>query len=531
MPIGNRVTRYLSPMPDRDPAVFDRISSSGAVQHAWCGLTPDLLERARARVKAFAWLLLIVNTLGILFDSVYFFVSAGTFDAVWVGGTLAGATFSVALVVIATNRRLSHATVLYAALVFEVLICLDIAILMPWLTWVDRGHLPIVTWVEPLIVLFPLIVPGPPRLTAVTLALAAATRPVALLFLQYVVGVAAAPGDYFVAIAAPAFAAAMAYAGARIVYGMTVEVAEARRMGSYRLTSQLGSGGMGEVWRAEHRLLARPAAVKLVRAERLASSAEQQRVALARFEREAQTTAMLRSPHTIELYDFGIKDDGTFYYVMELLDGLDLDTLVTRFGPIPPERAVHLALQACDSLGEAHAQGLIHRDIKPANIYVCRFGRRVDFVKVLDFGLVKLRGDSALGEDLQLTAENTVSGTPAFLAPEQVVGGEVDARTDVYALGCVLYWLLTGSYVFGGRSAMEVMMRHVQETPHPPSSRTEQNIPAVLDELVLSCLAKEPDGRPNDIDLVAEQLESLEWPDPWTDDHARQWWSRHLPEL
>ncbi len=518
-------------MPDRDPAVFDRILSDGTVQHAWCGLTPDLLERARSRVKAFAWLLLIVNTLGILFDSVYFFFAAGAFDAVWVGGTLAGATISVALVLIATSRRQSHATVLYAALAFEVLICLDLAILMPWFTWLDSGHLPIVTWVEPLIILFPLIVPAPPRMTAVTLALAAATRAVALLFLQHVVGVAATSGDYYVAIACPAFAAAMAYAGARIVYGMTVEVAEARRMGSYRLTEQLGTGGMGEVWRAEHRLLARPAAVKLVRAERLASSAEQQRVALARFEREAQTTAMLRSPHTIELYDFGVTDDGTFYYVMELLDGLDLETLVTRFGPIPPERAVHLVLQACDSLGEAHGQGLIHRDIKPANVYVCRFGRRVDFVKVLDFGLVKLRGDSALGDNLQLTADNTVSGTPAFLAPEQVVGGEVDARTDVYALGCVLYWLLTGSYVFGGRSAMEVMMRHVQEAPHPPSTRSEQQIPAVLDETILACLAKAPADRPQSVDRLAEQLAAINWPEPWSEARARRWWSRHLPEL
>ncbi len=501
------------------------------MEHAWSGLTPDLLERVRQRVKALAWLLLVVNGLGIVVDSTYFFFAAGTLDAIWIGGTVAGVVLSVSLVLVATSRRLSHATVLYAALCFEVLICLDLAVLMPWFTWVDAGHLPIVTWVEPLIILFPLIVPAPPRMTAITLALAALTRPLALVFLHLVAGVDADATAYYVAIACPAFAAAMAFAGARIVYGMTVEVAEARRMGSYRLTTQLGSGGMGEVWRAEHRLLARPAAVKLIRAERLARDAEQQRIALARFEREAQATALLRSPHTIELYDFGIKDDGTFYYVMELLSGLDLDAMVTRFGPLPPERAAHLVLQACDSLGEAHAQGLIHRDVKPANLYVCRYGRRVDFVKVLDFGLVKQHGDGALGSDMRLTAEDTVSGTPAFLAPEQVVGGETDERTDVYALGCVLYWMLTGSYVFRGKSAMDTLMRHVQETPQPASARTEQAIPAAMDELVLACLAKSPADRPPDVDRLAARLESIDWREPWTDDRAVRWWNRNLPEL
>jgi serine/threonine-protein kinase len=517
-------------MPEGTSPVFERLADGGAVSHAWSGLTPDLLERIRARVKALAWLLLAVNGLGIVMDSVYFFFAAGSLDAIWIGGTIAGASLSVALVLVATDRRLSHATVLHAALAFEVLICLDLAILMPWFTWIDSGHLPIVTWVEPLIVLFPLIVPAPPRIIAITLALAAATRPLALVFLDLAVGVDADATAYYVTVACPAFAAAMAYAGARIVYGMTVEVAAARRMGSYQLTARLGSGGMGEVWRAEHRLLARPAAVKLIRAERLARDADQQRIALARFEREAQATALLRSPHTIELYDFGIKEDGTFYYVMELLSGLDLDAMVMQFGPLPPERAAFLVVQACDSLGEAHARGLIHRDVKPANLYVCRYGRSVDFVKVLDFGLVKQHGDGALGADMRLTADDTVSGTPAFLAPEQVVGGDIDERTDVYALGCVLYWMLTGTYVFRGKSAMDTLMRHVQETPQPASTRTEQDVPAELDELVLACLAKSPSQRPPNVDWLAEQLESIAWRDAWTDDRAVQWWDRHLPE-
>jgi serine/threonine-protein kinase len=367
-------------------------------------------------------------------------------------------------------------------------------------------------------------------MTAITLALAAATRPVALVFLDLAVGIDADATAYYVAIACPAFAAAMAFAGARIVYGMAVEVAEARRMGSYQLTARLGSGGMGEVWRAKHRLLARPAAVKLIRAERLARDAEQQRIALARFEREAQATALLQSPHTIDLYDFGIKDDGTFYYVMELLSGLDLDAMVTRFGPLPPERAAFLVVQACDSLGEAHTRGLIHRDVKPANLYVCRYARHVDFVKVLDFGLVKPYGDSALGADMRLTADDSVSGTPAFLAPEQVVGGDIDERTDVYALGCVLYWMLTGTYVFRGKSAMDTLMRHVQDSPQPASMRTEQDVPTELDDLVLQCLAKSPSERTPTVDRLADRLQSIAWRETWTDDRAMQWWDRHLPE-
>ena len=516
-------------MTQRSSVAFEQLASGDAMRRAWSGLTPDLLERMRSRARAFAWFMLIVNVLGILVDGTYFLVTGGEVDAVWVGGTLGGAALGVALVVVTTRRSLSPVTVLYATLAFEVLICLDLAILMPWFIWLDRGHLPVVTWVEVLLVIFPLIVPAPPRMMAVTLALAGAMRVVALVFLQQVTGLATVPGDYYVAVICPLFAAAMAYAGSRIVYGMTVEVAEARRMGSYRLTEELGSGGMGEVWRAEHRFLARPAAVKLVRLERLTRRGEERRIALARFEREAQATAMLRSPHTIELYDFGVKDDGTLYYVMELLDGLDLDRMVRRFGPLEPARAAHLVMQACDSLGEAHAAGLIHRDVKPANLYVCRYGRRVDFVKVLDFGLVKQHGSESATDDVGLTAENTVSGTPAFLAPEQVMGGEVDGRTDVYALGCVFYWALTGLCVFDEPSTMATMMAHVQTTPVPPSARTEQPIPAPLDDIVLECLAKSPDDRPRSVDALSDRLASIRWDLPWNDARARAWWSNNLP--
>jgi serine/threonine-protein kinase len=258
---------------------------------------------------------------------------------------------------------------------------------------------------------------------------------------------------------------------------------EARRLGSYKLEELLGRGGMGEVWRATHQLLARQAAIKLIRPEALGGNAETRQIAMARFEREAQTTASLRSPHTIAVYDFGVSDTGAFYYVMELLVGYDEQELVERFGPLPAERVVHLLVQVCDSLSEAHAVRLVHRDIKPSNIHVCRYGRQADFVKVLDFGLVKrvrtLEDDPT---QLQLTAPHEISGTPAFMAPEQVLGSsDTDARTDLYAVGCVAFWLLTGRTVFQGSTAMKVLTQHVHEAPLPPSRYSELPVPAALD--------------------------------------------------
>jgi serine/threonine protein kinase len=287
---------------------------------------------------------------------------------------------------------------------------------------------------------------------------------------------------------------------------------------------------MGEVWRARHRLLARPAAIKLMRAEVVGGSSPERQTELhARFEREAQTTASLRSPHTIELYDFGVAGDGAFYYVMELLDGFTLDSLVERFGPVSPERAVHLLMQVCHSLGEAHASGLVHRDIKPANIFVCRNGREVDFVKVLDFGLVKARYDNP-ALDISLTGVQAAGGTPAFMAPEQVLGGRsLDGRADIYALGCVAYWLLTGELVFTGRTAMETMMQHAHDAPVSASERTEIAIPEVLDRIILDCLAKAPEDRPATADVLAARLAAITTRSQWTPEHAREWWNVHHP--
>ncbi len=291
---------------------------------------------------------------------------------------------------------------------------------------------------------------------------------------------------------------------------------------------KLGAGGMGEVWRAKHHLLARPAAIKLVRPEfHGASDPARQEQLKERLGREAQATALMRSPHTIELYDFGVANDGTFYYVMELLDGFDLQSLVDKFGPVPAERAISMLLQVCHSLAEAHGEGLIHRDIKPANVYVCRYGREVDFVKVLDFGMVKSKRDDA---ETELTAEHAVAGTPAFMAPEQVLGSAaIDGRSDIYAVGCVAYWLVTGQLVFKGRTSMETMVQHTHDVPVPPSARTEMEIPPALDAIILACLAKDPSARPPSADALSEALASIDTRSRWTTGRAREWWDLHHP--
>lgn len=315
----------------------------------------------------------------------------------------------------------------------------------------------------------------------------------------------------------------------RIVHRLGVQVTEAREMGSYQLEKMLGRGGMGEVWRAKHRLLARPAAVKVVHPEVLGGDAVTQQTGLKRFEREAQATALLRSPHTIHLYDFGIADDGAFYYVMELLEGFDARTMVERFGPVPAERAIYFLQQVCDSLGEAHEVGFVHRDVKPGNVYVCRYGRKYDYIKVLDFGLVKSRGEAETG-DVMLTAEDAVSGTPGYMAPEQIVGkGPLDGRVDIYALGCLAYWLVSGELVFRGETVMETMVQHVRERPIPPSQRTELDIPESFEDVILSCLEKDPARRPQSSDEVSQRLQACKVNAPWTSESAREWWDIHAP--
>jgi serine/threonine-protein kinase len=252
---------------------------------------------------------------------------------------------------------------------------------------------------------------------------------------------------------------------------------------------------------------------------------------LRRFEREAQATAALSSPHTIRVFDFGVTADRSFYYVMELLAGRDLDSLVREFGPVPADRTLFLLAQVCHSLADAHARGLVHRDITPANIYACRMGLEYDFVKVLDFGLVKFNDQSAMQTTL-MTGAHTTTGTPAFMAPEIIVNeGAVDQRADVYALGCVAYYLLTGQLVFEADTPMRMFLQHMQATPIPPSLRSELSIPREVDELVLACLEKDPAKRPQDAAQVMRMIRQCRSGQTWDHDTARGWWQTHLPEL
>jgi tRNA A-37 threonylcarbamoyl transferase component Bud32 len=412
---------------------------------------------------------------------------------------------------------------------YLVLQCFLIAILGQW---APVPISPRVSWVCIPILFYPAIVPNTPKKTLVTSLLAASTEPLAL-WISHLRGVQVHLNTFYVLwdVLPNYICAFLVVIPVKIIHNLGQQVRRARELGSYRLEEALGKGGMGEVYRATHQMLARPAAVKLIRSEILGSSSSgAAKVMVERFRREAEAAASLRSPHTISLYDFGVTQDGTFFLVMELLDGLDLETLVERFGPVPPERAVHLLRQACNSLEEAHARGLIHRDIKPSNIFTCRMGLEVDFVKVLDFGLVKAVGEGER-ESTLLTAPDTTTGTPAYIAPEVVRGDRVpDHRVDIYTLGCVGYWLLTGRLVFQAPNAIQLMYQHANAIPVPPSQVSELDIPAGLDSVILACLAKHPEDRPQNAGELALQLAAVVPGDRWSEERAHRWWDRHHPE-
>jgi serine/threonine-protein kinase len=273
---------------------------------------------------------------------------------------------------------------------------------------------------------------------------------------------------------------------------------------------------MGEVYLAEHRLLKRPCAIKLIKPE----SASNPR-SLARFEREVRATARLSHPNTVEVYDYGSTDDGTFYYVMEYLPGLSLADLLGKYGPLPPGRVIYLLRQACGALAEAHAAGLIHRDLKPANIFAARRGGKTDVAKVLDFGLVK---PTDADDRADLSREGTIRGTPLYMAPEQTTPGRpIDHRIDLYALGAVAYELLTGRPPFEGEGAVQVLIAHARDPVLPPSRR-RPGVPEDLERVVLRCLAKDPDGRFPDADGLEQALAACEDAATWDAARAARWW-------
>jgi eukaryotic-like serine/threonine-protein kinase len=302
-----------------------------------------------------------------------------------------------------------------------------------------------------------------------------------------------------------------------IIYGLRRQVRKAMELGQYTLLEKLGEGGMGQVFRARHAMLRRPTAVKL-----LHSDTDQD---LARFEREVQLTAQLTHPNTITVFDYGKTPDGVFYYAMELLDGADLQKIVDASGPMPPARVVHVLEQVADALAEAHAIGLIHRDIKPANIILCARGTMRDVAKVVDFGLVKSTKSDAGAADLAVSAANTVLGTPLYMAPESIRSpDEVDARADLYALGAVGYFLLTGTPVFTGTSLVAILGDHLHAKPAPPSTRSGAKIDEDLEALLLACLAKSPGDRPASAVVLRDGLRACAAAGKWTEADAEAAW-------
>jgi eukaryotic-like serine/threonine-protein kinase len=446
------------------------------------------------------------------------------------GLIVAGAGVASSLLLTVLARRLSGKPILVdVGSGYLVLQCLLIAILDQW------APLPIsprVSWVCIPILFYPAIVPNTPKRTLVTSLLAASTQPLGLILSHLRGSQVNLSAFYLIWDFLPNYICAfLVVIPVKIIHSLGQQVKRARELGSYRLEEPLGLGGMGEVFRATHQMLARPAAVKLIRSELIGSSTPSAaRVIVERFRREAEAAASLRSPHTISLYDFGVAQDGTFFLVMELLDGLDLESLCERFGPVLPERAVFLLRQVCESLAEAHSRGLVHRDIKPSNIFTCRLGLAVDFIKVLDFGLVKAVGDGGKDATL-LTAPDSTTGTPAYIAPELVRGdGVVDHRVDIYALGCVGYWLLTGRLVFEAPNAIQMMYQHANTAPVPPSRRSELDISPELDAVILACLAKHPDDRPYSAEELSRRLAAAATGEAWTEERADRWWERHHPE-
>jgi serine/threonine-protein kinase len=313
-----------------------------------------------------------------------------------------------------------------------------------------------------------------------------------------------------------ATAAVLAGYGAYLVHTMHVRARDTRQFNQYRLRDEIGAGGMGEIYRAEHRLLKRTCALKVIRPERAADPRS-----LAQFEHEVRATALLSDPNTMEVYDYGRTEDGTCFYVMEYLQGLTLDELVGRHGPMPPGRVIYLLRQACEALAEAHAADLIHRDLKPANLFAARRGRRYDFLKLLDFGLVEVVGTR---HEVGPGRERTVCGTPQYMAPEQITGDRaIDRRCDLYALGGVAYTLLTGRPPFLGETATEVMNAHVRHPVEPPS-RHRSDLPADLEDVILRCLAKDPDGRFQSAEELELALSACASAREWDARKAAGWW-------
>ncbi|MGI8423019.1 MAG: serine/threonine-protein kinase [Chloroflexota bacterium] len=497
-------------------------------------LPPDLLRDASRRLGITALVAAVLWVVGVALGHLAFRATSGG-DPHWLSlgppDAIASASVLVSLALLAYTRRsntdpgfvldLGLAYMVFTAFALGVMFHLD-DVPAEW-----PGS-PQISWIGAVVLMFAAIVPTAPVKMLVAGLIAVSMNPIGML-----IRAARGGGDFdplanAVLMHYPDFLlAGVAVVISHVVTRLGRQVAKAREMGSYQLGELLGRGGMGEVYKATHRMLARPAAIKLIRSEAIAGrDGEAAQLAVRRFRREAEVAANLRSPHTVELYDFGVTEDQTLYFVMELLDGMDLESLVQLHGPVQPSRVIHILGQVCESLEEAHVSGMVHRDIKPANIHVGRLGLQYDFVKVLDFGLVKPASESSqhsLG-----TAAGLTPGTPSYMAPEMALGETVDGRADIYALGCVAYYLLTGQLVFEAPYGYQVVAKHLMDEPVPPSQKADVHVPPALEQLVLACLAKKPEGRPGSAAELGRSLAAIDV-DPWSQQRAMEWWTVNRP--
>lgn len=489
----------------------------------------DLLEEAARRVGIIAITGVVLWLVGWGMDHVarrLLFPESGDWARLAAPDAVAAIAVLASLLLYLFSRRVKvpPQVMLNLGLVYLIVTCLEIGLIAHWGETTFAGTNPTFSWAGCLVLLFAAIIPNPPLKTLTAGLIAASMYPAGMLIAR-ARGVWHFDHDWEVLL--------MHYpdylmVGVSVVISTVVtrlgqHVSRAREMGSYQINELLGKGGMGEVYTATHRMLARPAAIKLIRPEALgALDSDTARVAVMRFKREAEAAATLRSPHTVELYDFGVTEDNTFYFVMELLDGLDLEDMVRLHGPLPPNRVIYILRQVCESLEEAHVRGLVHRDIKPANIHVGKIGLRHDVAKVLDFGLVKAFEDPGTEQSLGTGAE-IAPGTPTYMAPEVALGDAVDGRADLYALGCVAYFLLTQEIVFTANTALQAVARHINDAPIPPTRRAKQPIPAELETIILTLLAKKPDDRPANAALLSQQLAAVPV-DPWSEEKASMWW-------
>lgn len=438
---------------------------------------------------------------------------------------IAVVVLSLAMAAICKFGLLSPLATLKLGLTYEVLIAFAISISETALTLANRvpvmGVSRLVLWIS----LTGVLIPNKPNIKLAVALVSASTWPLAYMLTIQALGFEALPtNQLLVWIYIPYLMAFLIYFVAKRIYVLTSDADAAHELGSYRLVSRIGSGGMGEVWRARHSMLARDAAIKLIRNDLADQPGYRSEARRQRFKQEAQVIACLQSPHTVRLFDFGISQSGSFYYVMELLDGISLETLVEQFGPVPASRIIHMMQQTCDSLEEAHYNGLVHRDVTPNNIFICKVGVEYDFVKVFDFGIAKDVKNSS-----RITREGAVVGTPDYMAPEIVMGEEkIDNRVDIYGIGCTAYFALTGSAVFPAETAGGAAVAHALNPPVPPSQRTENPIPSELEQIILLCLAKEPEDRIQTVRELRDTLMSIAIPE-WTQQDAATWWETHLP--